>query len=137
MRRIFPVWIVSLLLASTGCDQEVEPLTERLNQCRDLVEDRDPERRKASLDCFDQNSREILSRLIEQSEPLDYMGRYRKLLDFDEILADEVYDRIAVFLVRKGRSESRVVMVLEEGEWKIDALELRNFWRPLDEAGER
>lgn len=123
------------LLLCGGCGEE-ETLEDRFFQCRDRVEDK--EQRSASLKCFTERSRTILRNLLAQKRQsgglLDYMQRYRKLLDFDEVAQPpEFHETIAYLLVRKGRDEVTIVFQWEEEEWRIDALELPGFWRRLNE----
>ncbi len=125
--------IVLALLFFGGCD---ESLDERFYACRELVAEK--ESREDSMECWTAHSREILENLGHERKRsaglLSYMERYRKLLDYDEaVAAPEVHQDIAFLTVAKGRKRQTIVFVRENDAWKIDALELAEFWRALDD----
>ncbi len=128
------------MLGVVACSSEEEAVADRLYECRDLVRDRST--REASLDCFTEESRGILRRLLEEKKRtgglLDYGDMYRKLLDFHEIVGRPRVEEGGVALVELTRRRQRDLVVLyrgEDGVWRIDARELRAFWHPLDAAG--
>jgi hypothetical protein len=118
-----------------GCSEGTD-ITERFFECRDLSVDK--ETRDESLKCFTRDSQKLLGALLKQRKSsagaLDYMGRYKKLLDFEDVVANpEIIGDMAVLVVAKGKRKAQMIWVKEESEWRIDALELPEFWYPLDE----
>lgn len=133
---MIPMALATSLLLFGGCGSQEESLEERFIQCRGWVLEK--ESRKESMDCWTAHSRDLLERLLDQRRTsggaLDYMERYKKLLDYEDVVAaPEVYDTIALLTVGKGKRRETIVFQLEADEWKIDALELAAFWAPLDE----
>lgn len=92
------------------------------------------------LDAFLPHLTERSARLVRALEGVrkDTAGRlswFHSPFDvhtFGTVVAEEVFDDTAVLQVEdRGRTE-RVLMRYERGAWRIDALELAGFWRPLE-----
>ncbi len=127
--------LVACVLFAGGCSKKDVDIEDRFFECRDLVADK--EMRDEALKCFTNSSRDVLSALLKQkkrtSSALNYMRNFSKLLDYETVAAPpDVRDDIALLLVRKGSRQETIYFIKEENEWRIDALELRGFWAPLD-----
>ncbi|GMV40246.1 MAG: hypothetical protein AMXMBFR64_19620 [Myxococcales bacterium] len=82
-------------------------------------------RSAALLRSLEATRKDTAGRLAWLSSPFDVHA-------FGEVVSEERFDEAAVLVVEgRGRRE-RVLMRLERGSWKIDALELASFWRPLE-----
>lgn len=126
---------VALITLSSGCGKDDAGLEERFFECRDLL--RDKETRVASLDCFSKDSRAVIAELIKQRKKtqnaLNYMRNYGRLLDYETVAAPpDIRDDIGLLLVSKGSRQETTYWIREEGEWRVDGLELAGFWAPLD-----
>ena len=128
-----------VLCNAAACGPDGTGVADRYMECADLVADKDA--RLESLDCFTPKSREILRGLMREEETsygmTDALGRYRKLLDYDELLTPaEVHGSFATLHVKKGRRQNTVVFEQDEtdGKWRIDAVELVRFWSVLNTA---
>ena len=133
--------VLGLLIFSVlaACDSETEVIEARYIACADLVSDKDM--RLESLDCFTSKSKTILEGLMRESSTsrgrIDGLGRYRKLLDYDEVISPaEVHGSLALLWIKKGRRQSIVLLERspEDGKWRIDAVELVRFWSVLNTA---
>ncbi|MFT5430597.1 MAG: hypothetical protein ACI9OJ_001272 [Myxococcota bacterium] len=135
--RAFLLFVSIVMLG--GCKTSDGPIETRFEDCRDLVSN--SELQAESLDCFTPYSRGILKRLLEERKStsglLTFIQRYEKLLNYDEITVPADIDGTTAILV-VGRGRLRETLLFEydadEDEWYIDALELAEFWRSLDEA---
>jgi hypothetical protein len=126
--------MIVLLLASAACNEQ-QAIEARFFECRDLTANRDEYDR--AIACFDRRSQKLLKRLRAErkrsSGTLNYLSRFKRLLDFDDILAPaEISGEIAVLEVGKRKRKEKVVFRREDGEWRIDLRELTRFWSELD-----
>jgi hypothetical protein len=132
--RLF-VGLVFILVA-LGCSSQDEVVARYL-ECQDLMADR------AAVDkafqCFDSRGRKLLTALAEERKKtagkLQYLKRLKRLLQLGEPRGDvDFYDDLAVLTVSKRRAQDTIIFRKEDGEWRIDLLELRSFWRELDQV---
>lgn len=127
-RQLLAALVVAVL--STAC---AETPTEAYDQTRTIAEakdvdpflDRLTDRSAGLLRSLEAVRSQTAGRLTWLSSPFD-------IHVFGEVVAEERFDDTAVLTV-EGRSRTeRVLMRFERGSWKIDALELAGFWRPLE-----
>lgn len=128
---------VLLLAISLGCKKE-EDIENRYLACKERIEDAQEDDIEDTFECWTSKSRAVIEALVKhekQSVTLAYLESYPRLLDYDDLAAPpEVLDTIAFLPVKKGDKRTVIIMRLEEGEWRIDGLELPGFWLPLNQA---
>lgn len=87
--------------------------------------------REGFLKGFTERSRDLVGSLIGLSEAYGLLdSNPYELLVFDSIEDEQIEpsgDR-AVLEVRRGRATRKLLMVREDGEWKIDTAELETYW---------
>lgn len=87
--------------------------------------------REGFLRGFTERSRDLVGSLIGLSEAYGLLdSNPYELLVFDSIDDEEIEpsgDR-AILQVRRGRATRTILMVREDGAWKIDTAELEIFW---------
>ena len=120
------------LMILVGCSQSP---VERFEACHERVSKGDaPE---TVSDCFSARSQTLLSALWHQADEtdgtLDYLESFDQLLD-EEIDPEAEVDMHGSIVFLRTLNGQTVVMVKEDGEWRIDLMELRSFWAPLAEA---
>ena len=127
--------LLAIIAMGLGCSQ-TETVETRFFECRELVQEK--ESRAESMDCWTTQSRLLVEGVLKQSSTtsgtLAYLERYRKLLDYDEIVSVDVHGAMAFVTLSKGSRTETTVFEKEDGAWRIDALELSGFWLELDEA---
>ena len=95
----------------------------------------------AYLSCFTARTRRLLERLDEVEEmtrqKLTYLQNPFSLLpDGGQRGSAKEKGNVARFVVTGGREDIEVVMLKEQGEWRIEALELEAFWGPMMNSAE-
>jgi hypothetical protein len=139
--------IACALLFQTGCGNEIK---DRFEECRKRVENASTENAEAlnpSLSCFTKHSRHFLANLMlsqrRQGGQFEYMAgsEYQKLLGYSEMEeTPTIIGDLALLNVNDGTGPSgeRAVIVFakEDGQWRIDAIELPRLWQPLNLAME-
>ena len=87
--------------------------------------------REGFLNGFTDRSRDLVGSLIGLSEAYGLLdSNPYELLVFDSI-DDEQIDTTgerAILEVRRGGATRKILMVQEDGDWKIDTEELETFW---------
>ena len=124
------IGVVALTIgASMGCRQ---PPTEVYLEARSAAETEDVE---AFLPHFTRWSRTLLrgfSDVVDESRRrLQYVRDPMKLHAFGDVTNETITDDVAVLEVEGARGTERVVLVVEDGVWRIDALRLAGFWEPM------
>ena len=109
-------------------------------KCRDLVTESKPTGKL--LQCFDARGRKLLDALAFERRKtggaLKYLSKYQNLLKLGDTFGEvEIQGDWAVLEVLKGRHSNRVIFRHEDGQWRIDLLELNRFWRELDDGAQQ
>jgi len=110
---------------------------ERFESCRDRVTN--GASLEQSSDCFTERSQSFLLSLeraeAESEGTLNYLADRDQLLDveLDPDVNADISGRLALL---QTLDDQPVMMIQEDGDWRIDALELARFWVPLKEAWE-
>ena len=129
-----PLVVCMVALTFVACSSGPK---ERFESCRDRVIN--GATLEQSLDCFTQRSQAFLlslDRAETQSEgTLNYLSDRDQLLDveLDPDVNEDISGRLAILQTLDDRP---VMMIQEDGEWRIVVLELARFWAPLKEAWE-
>lgn len=128
-------FLLAIIIIGVGCS-EAETIETRFFECRELVQEK--ESRIQSMDCWTARSRQLVEGVLKQSDDtsgtLAYLERYRKLLDYDDVVSVDVHGSMAFVTLQKGSKTETGIFEKQDGSWRIDALELSGFWRELDEA---
>ena len=115
-----------------GCNQSP---AERFQSCRERATSGEP--LETLSDCFSARSVTMLSALHRQTEEtdgaLEYLAEFDALLDV-QIDPDSEMDINGGIAFLKTLNNETVVMLKEDGDWRIDVMEMRSFWAPLAEA---
>ncbi len=129
-----PLAVCMTVLTFVACSSGPK---ERFESCRDRVSN--GASLEQSSDCFTERSQTFL-RSLERAETesegtLNYLADRDQLLDveLDPDVNADISGRLAILQTLDERS---VMMIQEDGDWRIDALELARFWAPLKEAWE-
>ena len=134
---IYSVYV--LLSGVAGCASESNTVGARYESCAEQVADKDLQ--VSSLGCFTPKSRYILEGIIREEATsrrmLKALVSYQDLLKYTEVMGPaEISGSTALLRVRKGRQVFTVVLERDsgDGEWRIDATELPQFWQKLHRA---
>jgi hypothetical protein len=116
-------------LASIGCRQTP---SEVYIEARTAAETEDLE---AFLPHFTRWSRSVLrgfSDVVDQSRRrLQYVRTPMMIHTFGDVANETITDDLAVLEVTGSRGSEKVVLVVEDGAWRIDAFRLAGFWEPI------
>lgn len=128
------LWLATLLaLAATGltaCGQSPTEVYVDMTTCAQMGD------RDGFLDGFNARSRDLVEALISLSEAygMEDENPY-ELLVFDSVDSEEIdatQGRAILHVRRKGRTRKILMVLDEDGRWRIDTEELERFW---DEEG--
>lgn len=115
-----------------GCNQSP---TERFQSCRERATN--GESLETLSTCLSARSVTMLSALNRQTEEtdgaLEYLAEFDALLDVRIDPESDVDINGGIAFLRTMNNET-VVMLKEDGDWRIDVMELRSFWTPLADA---
>jgi len=115
------------MIGSFGCRQTP---SEVYLEARTAAESEDVE---AFLPHFTRWSQSLLGGfaevLDESRRRLEYVRSPLEIHEFGEVTNETITEDLAI-LKLSGSSES-VILVVEEGVWRIDALRLASFWEPI------
>lgn len=130
----FPALLLALL-AFVACAESPDEVYQRALAAR-VAQDRD-----AYLSCFTARTRRMLERLDEVEEmtrkKLSYLKDPFSLLPNSGRLGSaKEKGNVARLVVTGGREDIEVVLLKEQGEWRIEALELEAFWGPMMRSAE-
>lgn len=118
------VWLIALCLLA-GCGQSPSEAYTDMTTSAQMGD------REGFLNGFTERSRDLVGSLIGLSEAYGLLdSNPYELLVFDSI-DDEQIDASgerAVLEVRRGGATRKLLMVREDGAWKIDTKELETFW---------
>ena len=121
-----------LLLAAAlvaGC--KASP-TEAYERAKAAAEAKDEDALLANLT---EKSATLLTRLGEVDKAsggrLRYIRNPLEIHRFGEVVGEDVNDTRAVLTVQERGQQQRVLLVFEDGAWRIEATELPDFWAPL------
>ena len=134
-RHSFTTLVVCLAVLTLGaCSSGPK---EQFESCRDRVTN--GASLEQSSDCFTKRSQSFLLSLeraeAESEGTLNYLADRDQLLDveLDPDVNADISGRLAIL---QTLDDQPVMMIQEDGDWRIDALELARFWVPLKEAWE-
>ena len=129
-----PLTVCLAALTLVACSSEPK---ERFESCRDRLNS--GVALEQSLDCFTERSQAFLlslERAENESEgTLSYFADREQLLDveLDPDVNADISGRMAIL---RTLDEQPVMMIQEDGDWRVEVLELAHFWAPLKEAWE-
>ncbi len=128
-QRILIGVVALTIVGSMGCRQ---PPAEVYLEARSAAE---AENMDAFLPHFTRWSRTLLqgfSEVVDQSRRrLQYVRDPLKLHSFGDVTNETITEDLAILEVTGSRGTEQVVLVVEDGAWRIDALRLAGFWEPL------
>ncbi len=133
IRRFLALIVAAWLLVS--CSEAPDEVYQRALDAR-LAKDR-----VAFLACFTARSQRVLERLDEVEEltrkKLTYLQDPFVLLpERGSHAAAKEKGNVARIVISGGREDIEVVLLREQGEWRIEALELDAFWAPMMRSAE-
>ena len=116
-------------LASIGCrpaPSEVYIEAQTAAETEDL---------EAFLPHFTRWSQSVLrgfSDVVDQSRRrLQYVRTPMDIHTFGDVANETITDDLAVLEVTGSRGSEKVILVVEDGAWRIDAFRLAGFWEPI------
>ena len=128
MKTRTPIRLVlglAFALCAAGCSQSPTEVYVNMTTAAQMGD------REGFLSGFTERSRNLVGSLIGLSEAYGLLdSNPYELLVFDSI-DDEQIDASgerAVLEVRRGGSTRKILMIREDGAWKIDTEELETFW---------
>ncbi len=118
-----------------GCSEEPDQVYQRALDARRAKD------QAAYLACFTVRSQRVLERLDEVEEmtrkKLVYLQKPFTLLPEGTPLGTaREKGNVARLTVKGGRQDIEIVLLKEQGEWRIEALELDAFWAPMMRSAE-
>ena len=136
MKRAYFPGLLVLVFVSSACSQQ-EAIIERFTECRDLMAD--SKMNEQILNCFDARGRKLLKALQREKKKtvgsLKYLARHNTLLNSGDTFGEvEFHGDFALLPVSKGMNRETVVFRKEDGQWRIELIELSRFWRELDQG---
>ena len=88
--------------------------------------------RDAFLDGFTERSRDLVDAMLRLSDAygVETTNPY-ELLIYDSVDGERIEGdgERAVLDVRRGKTTRQLLLIKEDGDWRIDTLELESFWK--------
>ncbi len=136
MKHAFFPGLLVFVFVSSACSQQ-EAIVERFTECRELMAD--SKMNEQILNCFDARGRKLLKALQREKKKtrgsLKYLAQHNSLLNSGDTFGEvEFHGDLALLPVSKGMRRETVIFRKEDGQWRIELLELSRFWRELDQG---